>query len=591
MASETKSEPEYKWTRKFMLVRDLLGEDGGVRLIDSKVKLCGTVHSIKKLQPAFIHLVDGSTPYHVQLTIPEEIDVKSITKDTTIACEGVVVKSPKKFQFIEVIVSKLTAYGTCEGLSYKLAGYKQTRETLLSVPHLRSRHRYLSTIFKVRDMLSQAVHKFFSEREFMYVHTPILTAGDCEGAGEMFTVTTQDLGKKIDSKKPFKKDFFGKKVGLTVSGQLQVESYAKSHQAVYTFGPTFRAENSHTSRHLAEFWMIEPEMVTDSFSDLMDLAEDFVKYCIRSIFKSPQLKFLHEKSIGLLDKKPVKITYSDAVTLLVKSKEKFEVDVERGIELTPEHEKWLAKHFDGPVIVHEKSTVLWDKEDITLEKPFVRITYSDAVTLLVDSKEEFEVAVEWGIELESEHEKWLTKHFDGPVIVHDKSTVLLDKLRLTLEKPFVRITYTDAVTLLVESKEEFEVAVEWGVELESEHEKWLTKHFDGPVIVHDYPKSFKAFYMKQNDDKKTVQSMDLLVPGIGELIGGSMREDKLDVLKERMEEFSIEDLDWYTELRKYGTFPHGGFGLGFERLIMYVTGADNIRDVIPFPRYPRHADT
>ena len=525
MASETKSEPEYKWTRKFMLVRDLLGEDGGVRLIDSKVKLCGTVHSIKKLQPAFIHLVDGSTPYHVQLTIPEEIDVKSITKDTTIACEGVVVKSPKKFQFIEVIVSKLTAYGTCEGLSYKLAGYKQTRETLLSVPHLRSRHRYLSTIFKVRDMLSQAVHKFFSEREFMYVHTPILTAGDCEGAGEMFTVTTQDLGKKIDSKKPFKKDFFGKKVGLTVSGQLQVESYAKSHQAVYTFGPTFRAENSHTSRHLAEFWMIEPEMVTDSFSDLMDLAEDFVKYCIRSIFKSPQLKFLHEKSIGLLDKKPVKITYSDAVTLLVKSKEKFEVDVERGIELTPEHEKWLAKHFDGPVIVHEKSTVLWDKEDITLEKPFVRITYSDAVTLLVDSKEEFEVAVEWGIELESEHEKWLTKHFDGP------------------------------------------------------------------VIVHDYPKSFKAFYMKQNDDKKTVQSMDLLVPGIGELIGGSMREDKLDVLKERMEEFSIEDLDWYTELRKYGTFPHGGFGLGFERLIMYVTGADNIRDVIPFPRYPRHADT
>lgn len=466
MASDTKSEPEYKWTRKFMLVKDLLGEDDGVRMIDSKVKLRGLVHSIKRLKPAFIHLIDGSTPYHVQLTIPEEIDVSSVTKDTTITCEGVVIRSPKKFQLVEIVVSKLTAYGSCEGESYKLAGYKQTREMLLTVPHLRSRHRYLSTIFKVRDMLSQSVHKFYSEREFMYVHTPILTAGDCEGAGEMFTVTTHDLKKKIDQKKPFKKDFFGKKVGLTVSGQLQVESYAKSHQSVYTFGPTFRAENSHTSRHLAEFWMIEPEMVTDSLSDLMDLAEDFVKYCVHSIFKTPQLKFLDEKSEGLLD-----------------------------------------------------------------------------------------------------------------------------KLGVTLEKSFVRITYTDAVALLVDSKEEFEVDVEWGVELESEHEKWLTKHFDGPVIVHDYPKSFKAFYMKQNDDTKTVQSMDLLVPGIGELIGGSMREDKLDALLERMEECSIEDLDWYTELRKYGTFPHGGFGLGFERLIMYVTGAENIRDVIPFPRYPKHADT
>lgn len=463
---ESKSKSLFKWKRKYSLVKDIIGSDGGVRLIGTKVRLCGQVHSIKRLQPAFIHLVDGSTPYHVQLTIPDAFDVSGVTKDSTVVASGTIVKSPKKNQLIEVLVDEFTSYGGCEAKTYKLAGYKQTREILLKVPHLRSRHRYLSAVFKVRDLLSQAVHQFYREREFMYVHTPILTSGDCEGAGEMFTVTTQDLRKKIDSKKPFKKDFFGKKVGLTVSGQLQVEAYAKSHQAVYTFGPTFRAENSHTSRHLAEFWMIEPEMITEELGDVMDLAEDFVKYCIKEVIDTPQIKFLDERTGGLID-----------------------------------------------------------------------------------------------------------------------------RLKSTLEVDFKRITYTEAVELLIASKVDFEVPIKWGVELESEHEKWLTKHFEKPVIAYNYPKDFKAFYMKQNKDGRTVQSMDLLVPGIGELIGGSMREDSYKLLLERMLKDGITDLDWYLELRKYGSFPHGGFGLGFERLVMFVSGAENIRDTIPFPRYPKHADT
>ncbi|PRR77922.1 Asparagine--tRNA ligase [Clostridium liquoris] len=442
------------------------------KFIDKEISISGWVRTERVSKNfGFIELNDGSFFKNIQIVFDDKLnnfeEISKLSISSSLTVEGKIVLTPEAKQPFEIHASNIII----EGLSssdYPLQKKRHSLEFLRTIAHLRPRSNTFSAVFRVRSLAAYAVHKFFQEKGFVYVNTPIITCSDCEGAGEMFRITTLDLNnipKDKDGNVDFSKDFFGKEANLTVSGQLSAETYALAFRNVYTFGPTFRAEDSNTARHAAEFWMIEPEMAFAELKDYMDVAEDMVKYIINYV-----------------------------------------------MENAPEEMEFFNSFID--------------KE-------------------------------------------------------------LFNRLNNVLSSDFVRISYTKAVELLQKSGEAFQYPVEWGIDLQTEHERYLTeKVFKKPVFVTDYPKDIKAFYMRQNDDNKTVAAADLLVPGIGEIIGGSQREERLDVLEKRMEELNLnkEDYWWYLELRKYGETKHSGFGLGFERILMYLTGISNIRDVIPFPR-------
>jgi asparaginyl-tRNA synthetase len=429
-------------------------------------------------QIAFITLNDGTTIKSLQVVVDmpkfDENIMNQVSTGACVAVKGVLQESPGKGQDVELHAQEIKIYGSADPEIYPLQKKGHSMEFLREIAHLRPRTNTFSIILRLRHHLSFAIHKYFDEKGFFYMHTPIITGSDCEGAGEMFRVTTLDPispPKTQDGKVNFSEDFFGKETNLTVSGQLEAELGALALSGVYTFGPTFRAENSNTPRHLAEFWMIEPEMAFYDIDDNMDLAEEFLKYLIRYILDNckPDLEFLQER---------------------------------------------------------------YDKE-------------------------------------------------------------LFERLNFILENKFIRTVYTEAIDILLKADQKFEFPVEWGRDLQSEHERYLVeKHFKKPVILTDYPKDIKAFYMKQNDDGKTVRAMDVLFPRIGEIIGGSQREEDFGKLQNRIKELNLpeKDLWWYLETRKFGTAPHSGFGLGFERLMLFISGMSNIRDVIPFPRTPNNAD-
>ncbi|MDD7363140.1 MAG: asparagine--tRNA ligase [Peptoniphilus sp.] len=424
----------------------------------------------------FIQLTDGSGFDGIQVVYESNLDnFKEISKFpiySSIRVEGELVESPGAKQPIEIHANKIEALHLAEA-DYPLQKKRHTFEYLRTKAHLRPRTNTFQAVFRVRSLIAFAVHEFFQQRNFIYVHTPIITSSDAEGAGEMFQVTTLDLNDlpKKDGKVDFSEDFFGKHTNLTVSGQLQAEAFATAFRNVYTFGPTFRAENSNTQRHAAEFWMIEPEMAFADIETNMDVAEAMLKYIIRYVF---------------------------------------------------EHAPREMEFFNSFI---------------------------------------------------------------------DKG--LIDRLKNVVESEFVRITYTEAIDILEKSGHAFKYPVSWGIDLQTEHERYITEEvYKKPVFIRDYPKEIKAFYMRENDDKKTVAAMDLLVPGIGEIIGGSQREERMDVLVEKMKEFNLsaEDYEWYLDLRRYGSIVHSGYGLGFERAVMYITGMKNIRDVIPFPRTVGNAE-
>ena len=444
----------------------------------------------------FISLNDGSCSESIQCVVDfQNTNSKILSKintGTSVKIEGLLVESQGKGQKSEIKVGKITILGECDMDSYPIQPKKHSLQFLRENAHLRVRTNTFSSIMRVRSNLSFAIHKYFKEKGFFYVNTPIITGSDAEGAGEMFKVTTLEINKDSLNQKNevnYDEDFFGKETNLTVSGQLEAESLAMGLGKVYTFGPTFRAENSNTSRHLAEFWMIEPEMAFYDLEDNMELAEDFMKYIIKDLINEckEDLEFLNQRLIDEDKSKPIN---------------------ERN-ELS-----------------------LLDRLDFVIKNNFKRITYSEAFEILKNSKPNKK------------------KKFKFPIL-------------------------------------------EWGVDFQSEHERYLVeKHFKKPVIIYNYPAKIKAFYMRLNEDKKTVKAMDILFPGIGEIVGGSQREERLDVLKSRIQELNIEEKElwWYLDLRKYGTVKHSGFGLGLERLILFATGMSNIRDVIPFPRTPKSAE-
>ncbi|WP_147821697.1 asparagine--tRNA ligase [Salidesulfovibrio onnuriiensis] len=420
---------------------------------------------------SFIELNDGSCLKNIQVIVdhtPEiEAELAKIGTGASVAVEGELVESPGKGQKWEVRGKALKLLGEADQETFPLQKKRHTDEFLRGIAHLRPRTNKFGAMFRIRSELAQAIHKYFAERGFFYVHTPVLTGSDCEGAGEMFRVTALEHG----SKTPIEEDFFGKPAHLTVSGQLEAEMFALSLGDVYTFGPTFRAENSNTPRHVAEFWMVEPEMAFADLNDDMDLGEDMVKYLVQHILDN----------------------------------------------------------------------------------------CADDVELFA---------------------KWVNKD-------------LMPELDTLLKKDFVRLPYTEAIDILTKTKKEFEYPVEWGIDLQTEHERFLCEEkFKQPIYVYDYPKSIKPFYMRVNDDDRTVAAMDCLVPRIGEIIGGSQREERMDVLLSRMREMNLpeEEYWWYIDSRKFGTAPHAGFGLGFERMLMLVTGVSNIRDAMPFPRTPKHLE-
>lgn len=427
----------------------------------------------------FLELNDGSSMKSLQLivakgtdTVPDEL-LERITTGASLTVTGEVVESPGKNQRVEMHVGGLELYGEAPAESYPLQKKRHSFEFLREIAHLRPRTNTFGAVARVRNTLSMAIHNFFQSRGFMYVHTPIITASDAEGAGEMFQVTTLPLNEVplTDAGIDYTSDFFGKRTSLTVSGQLEAEIFATALSKVYTFGPTFRAENSNTSRHLAEFWMIEPEAAFCDITGNMDLAEDFLKSILAELFER--------------------------------------------------------------------------------------------------SREDMEF-----------FDKWIEKG-------------LIENLTAILESDFARISYTEAIEALQDNLDNFEFPTDWGADLQSEHEKYLTETvYKRPVIVSDYPREIKAFYMKLNEDGKTVRAMDVLVPRLGEIIGGSEREADHDILLNRIREQGLDEKEywWYLDLRRFGTVPHAGFGLGFERLVQYVTGMQNIRDVIPFPRTPHSAD-
>ena len=456
----------------------------------------GWVRSFRNNQ--FIALNDGSTNNNLQIVaglgLLDEPTLKRMTTGTCIRATGEIIPSLGKGQKIELKATLIEVLGDCDNEKYPLQlKNRPSLEYLREIAHLRFRTNTFSAVFRIRHALAYSIHKFFNDKGFVYLHTPIITASDAEGAGEMFKVTSLPLDgtapKNEDGTINFKEDFFGRSTNLTVSGQLEGELAAMALSDIYTFGPTFRAENSNTTRHLAEFWMIEPEVAFNDLEDNMNLAEEFIKYVIR-----------------------------------------------HAMENNKDDLEFLGQRLD-----------------------------------------------------EEEKQKPLAER---------SGMGLLDKLNFVVNNDFQRLTYTEAIDILKESnynkKKKFQYPIEgWGVDLQSEHERYLVeKHFKKPVILTNYPAAIKAFYMRQNDDGKTVAAMDILAPGIGEIVGGSQREERLDKLLQRMEEMHIptDDLWWYLDTRKFGACPHAGFGLGFERLIQFVTGMGNIRDVIPFPRYPKSAE-
>ena len=427
---------------------------------------------------AFVALNDGSIIHNIQIVIDmtafDEELIKQVTTGSSIEVKGKLVESPGKEQQVEIHAESLKLFGTADPETYPLQKKGHTLEFLREIAHLRPRTNTFGAVLRIRHAMAFGIHKYFNDSGFYYLHTPIITGSDAEGAGEMFRVTTLDAKNPPlleDGNINFADDFFGRQTNLTVSGQLEGELAAMALSAIYTFGPTFRAENSNTPRHLAEFWMIEPEIAFFDIHDNMNLAEDFLKYLLRYALENclDDLKFLSE---------------------------------------------------------------MYDKE-------------------------------------------------------------LIGRLEFVINNSFERITYTQAVEILQKSGEKFEFPVSWGIDLQTEHERFLVeRHFKKPVIVTDYPMAIKAFYMKQNEDGRTVRGMDVLFPKIGEIIGGSQREEDYDKLKRRMQELKLPEKEmwWYMDTRKFGSVPHSGFGLGFERLLLFVTGMGNIRDVIPFPRFPKNAD-
>ena len=447
--------------------------------IDQIINIKGWVRTKRQNKEiAFVAINDGSIIHNVQIVVDvpkfDEELLKNITTGSCLSITGILKESPASGQSHEVHATEIEIYGTADAEKYPLQKKGHSMEFLREIAHLRPRTNTFGAIFRIRHHMSYAIHKFYNDRGFFNIHSPIITGSDAEGAGAMFQVTTLDvnnLPRTEDGKIDYTQDFFGKMTNLTVSGQLEAELGALALGKVYTFGPTFRAENSNTPRHLAEFWMIEPEVAFNEIKENMDLAEEFIKYLVQYALDN----------------------CSDDLTFL---------------------------------------NNMFDKE-------------------------------------------------------------LIARLQSVVAEPFVRATYTEAVEILLNSNQKFEFPVEWGCDLQSEHERYLVeKHFNKPVILTDYPKKIKAFYMKQNDDGKTVRAMDILFPKIGEIIGGSQREERLDKLCEWAADLDIPEKDiwWYLDTRRYGTAPHSGFGLGFERLILFLTGMSNIRDVIPFPRTPQNAE-
>ena len=448
------------------------------KYFDKEISLSGWVRTVRDSKNfGFIELNDGSFFKNIQIVFDDKLknfeEIRKLTISSSIIVTGKFVKTENAKQAFEIHATSIEILDVSDS-DYPLQKKRHSFEYLRTIAHLRPRANTFNAVFRVRSVLAYAIHKFFQERGFVYVNTPLITGSDCEGAGEMFNVNSFDLNnvpKTEEGQVDYSKDFFGKPAHLTVSGQLDVETYAFAFRNVYTFGPTFRAENSNTVKHAAEFWMIEPEMCFADLKDDMDLAEDMLKYIIKYV-----------------------------------------------LENCPEEMEFFNNFVDK---------------------------------------------------------------------------TLLEKLNNVINSDFGRISYTDAVKELEKHNDEFEFKVSWGIDLQTEHERFLSeKIFKKPVFVTDYPKEIKAFYMKQNPDGKTVAASDLLAPGIGEIIGGSQREDDLKVLQEKIKEFGLNEKDywWYEDLRKYGSTPHSGFGLGFERLIMYVTGMQNIRDVIPFPRTPKNCE-
>lgn len=472
----------------------------GKEAVGKNVIIKGWIRSFRSNQ--FITLNDGSTLKNLQVVIDnknssfDDMFLKKLTTATGIGVEGIVVESSGVGQEIEVQAKNIIIYGiakTEEVQETILQPKKHSLEKLREQAHLRFRTNTFSAIMRVRHALAFAIHNYFNSNGFTYIHSPIITGSDAEGAGEMFTITNFNLNEKLptneENKIDFSKDFFGKKTSLTVSGQLEAEAATMGLGKVYTFGPTFRAENSNTSRHLAEFWMIEPEVAFNELEDNMELAEDFLKYCINYALTAckDDLEFLNQR---------------------------------------------------------------------------------------------FQ---------EEQKQKPINERIEGS---------LIEKLQKVVQTNFQRVSYTEAIEILKNStpnkKKKFTYLIEdWGADLQSEHERFLVeKHFESPVILYDYPAKIKAFYMRLNNDGKTVRAMDVLFPGIGEIIGGSQREERLDMLLQKMKDFHIDEKElwWYIDTRRFGTVPHSGFGLGFERLVLFVTGMTNIRDVIPFPRTPKNAE-
>ena len=448
------------------------------KFLNKEVEIEGwirTSRSSKRI--GFIEINDGTFFTNLQIVFDENLEnfkeIEKLPISSAIVVKGTLVETPKAKQPFEIHAKDIKVEGYSHN-DYPLQKKRHSFEYLRTIAHLRPRSNTFNAVFRVRSLAAYAIHKFFQDRGFIYVHTPIITGSDAEGAGEMFAVTDLDLTNvplKENGEVDFTKDFFGKETNLTVSGQLEAEAFALAFKKVYTFGPTFRAENSNTPRHAAEFWMVEPEIAFADLNDNMKLAEDMMKYIIQYVMDNA-------------------------------------------------------------------------KEEMKFFNSFI-----------------------------------------------DKG--LVDRLDNIVNSEFGHITYTDAIKILEDSKEDFQYPVKWGIDLQTEHERYISeKIFKGPVFVTDYPKDIKAFYMRLNDDEKTVAAMDLLVPGVGEIIGGSQREERLDVLERRIEEMGMdkEDYWWYLELRKYGGTKHAGFGLGFERAIMYLTGMRNIRDVIPFPRTVKSAE-
>jgi asparaginyl-tRNA synthetase len=526
--------------------------DKGAGLIGSVIGLCGWIKTLRlgaKDTLAFIHLNDGTTATDFQVVVEnscqgwDSIASHKATTGASIFVVGKIVKSIGSGQAIEMLAVDFRLEGESNATTYPLTKGRQALplEHLRTFGHFRPRTQVISAVMRIRNALAFGTHAYFQGLGYLYINTPIITASDCEGAGEMFQVTSGLLPadgkiegiKQKDGMLDYSQDFFSKKAYLTVSGQLNGEAYATALGSVYTFGPTFRAENSMTTRHLAEFWMIEPEIAFADLFENMEIAEQYIKYVLNyAIAQCPEeFAFL----------------------------EKFEI----------EHIKEEAQK-------KQEISKTEEKQEEKKEEP--------ATT---------EGAEQKGKQQKGKQQQKPKGKAAQPLAKEWKSIPLRERIRTICETQFARVTYTEAIDILLKSGVKFEVEVEWGLDLKSEHERWLAEtHFRRPVICYNYPKEFKAFYMRQNEDGKTVAAMDILVPGVGELVGGSQREERLDNLIKMIEEKNLnpEDFSWYLDLRKYGTVVHSGFGLGFERLVCYTTGMENIRDVIPFPRFPRHCE-